>query len=147
MYFQFIINFGQILPFQYCYTDWLTLRLGPISKSKYLSTGFNSDYIIKELDCDPKQLIMFFQFLNYVISLDANFKTTWVGEEFQNPVLCRIVKFRVRDFLNYLNIEYNSYQLDKIKSFFSNIQKSLIQSSSDKYFQSISTIPLLEIVN
>lgn len=145
LYFQFIVSFGQILSFQYSYTDWLTIRLRPISQQKFFSTGFSSDYILKELDCDPKQLIMFLQFLNYVIRLDGNFKTTWVGKEFQKPVLCRIVNFRVRDFLNHLNISYNSYQLDKLRSFFSNLQKGLIQSSSDRLFQSISTIPLIEI--
>lgn len=146
LYFQFIFNFGKVLPLRYSYTDWLTVKLRPIANQKYLPNGFNSDYIMKELDCDPKQLIMFLQFLNYVVKLDANFQTTWVGEELQNPVLCRIVKFKVGDFLSYLNIQNNRYQLNKLRYFFNNIQKGLIQSSSDEYFQSISAIPLLEII-
>ena len=69
-----------------------------------------------------------------------------MGEELKNPVLCRIVKFRVRDFLNYLNIAYNSEQLEKLREFFNNVQKGFIQTSTDKYFQSISTIPVLEVI-
>jgi hypothetical protein len=57
-----------------------------------------------------------------------------------------VVTFQLQDFLRFRNqTNYNNYQLTKTKRFFDELQKGiLIQSFSDRYFQSLVAIPRVE---
>jgi hypothetical protein len=77
--------------------------------------------------------------LNYAQDLD--YKIDSLG-----GVNYRVVTFQLQDFLRFQNqTKYNSYQLIKTKRFFDELQKGiLIQSFTDKYFQSLVAVPLVK---
>lgn len=136
---QFILYFGKLLPLEYSYTDWLVFQLRPIRQQRFDLPSLNSDYINQKININPKSLIKFIQFLNYVQDLDYEIKD-WDG------VCYRKVTFIVRDFIKFQNqTNYNQHQLNSVKLFLDQLQKGvLIQSFSDSYFQSLVAIPRVE---
>lgn len=139
IYSHFIIYFGKLLPLQYSYTDWLVQKLRPIRQQQMSPLTLYSDYIQSEIKTDPIKLIMLIQFINYAQDLD--FQIDSLG-----GINYRVVTFQLQDFLRFQNqANYNHYQLTKTKRFFDELQKGiLIQSFSDKYFQSLVAVPLVK---
>ena len=87
----YLTYFGKLLLLEYCFTDWLVIKLRPSNKQRDLQCGFNSDYIKSEILMDTKSFVMLIQFLNYAQHLD--FEIEYLG-----GVAYRQVTFKVRDF-------------------------------------------------
>ena len=130
----FLLSFGKLLPLNYCYLDWLVIKLRPIRKQTILQYGLNSDYVKSEILMDTKNFVSFLQFLNYAQDLD--FETEYLGSTGY-----RKVKVKLRDFLKFQDpsVKYtNRYRLGKIKEFFHQLQSGLyVTSFSDSKFQSL----------
>ena len=139
---KFFISFGKLLPLHYEYTDWLVFKLRPIRKQQIFQSNLNFDYIKSEILIDTKSFIMFLQFLSYV--QDLKFDTEYLGE----IKYCKFT-FRLRDFLEYQNPHFkstNHYQLQKLKTFFQELQTEvLISSFDDHHFQSLVAIPQVKL--
>lgn len=134
----FILYFGNILPLESSYLDWLVIQLRPIRQQKIPSLSLNSDYIRSEIKSDPLKLIRLLQFINYAQQLD--FETEYLGE-----IRYRVVTFRLQNFLKFQQKSNNQYQLTQTKLFFDEIQTGiLLRSFSDKYFQSLVAVPLVK---
>lgn len=135
---QFILYFGNLLPLQYSYTDWLVSKLRPIRRQKICSSALNSDYIQSELTSDPKKLILFLQFIHY--AKDSDFKVESLGE-----INYRVVTFQLNDFLQLQNQSINSYQFKKAKVFFKELRTDMLLTSfTEKYFQSLVAVPIVK---
>jgi hypothetical protein len=58
----------------------------------------------------------------------------------------RQYKFPLRNFLNYNNLNTNSYQVKKIKSFFDLVKNNfIIESFSDKHYRMLVTVPEVSV--
>ena len=147
---QYISFFGKLLPFQYLYTDWLAEKSRPfrVNLKTYSKPTLCSDYINIESEImvgslEPKKFIMFLKFLKFITSLD--YKTEiFDGDSY------RIIKFRVKDFLDVSHSHYNSqdeyYKMQKIRDFLRDLQQNLFtRCFTDDYFKSLVTIPKLEV--
>lgn len=135
----FFKYFGKLLPLEYSYLDWLVVRLRIFRKQSNLKNNFNSDYIKSEIKTDNTTFITLLQFLNYAQHLD--YETI----ELSPTISYRVVAFRLQDFLQVQNKNINQYQLSKTKTFFENLQKGiLVQSFSNKKFQSLIAVPIVE---
>jgi len=134
----FFISFGKLLPLMYSYTDWLVIKLRPLRKQAFSSTGLKVDYLRSALfqeDPDRYKFCTLLQFLVYAQTL--NYKSDSLGS-----TRYRLVQFRVQDFLKYRKVSSNYYQLKKLIEFFDELQtNSLIKFFSNQKYRSLVTIP------
>lgn len=134
----FLVSFGKLLPLEFSYLDWLTVKLRPIRKQPHFPVAFNSEYIDSEIIMEARSLVSLLQFLKYARSLD--FETDSLGD-----VRYRKVVFQLQDFFKIQNPGSKSmtdYQLKKMKEFFGKIQTGRLQTSfSDGSFQSLAMVP------
>lgn len=145
---QYISYFGKLLPFQYCYTNWLSEKLRPLRYNKkiYGKPFIVNDYMESKTllpSIDPKKFGMFLKFLKFTKNLDYEM------EMFANTSYRRIV-FRVKDFLKVCDSFYNSqneyYKTEKTRQFLVELQQNLlITFFSDSYFKSLLSIPHVEL--
>lgn len=135
---RFLSYFGKILPFKYCYTDWLVVRLRPIRQYKFSGSSLKIHYI-KNMDFttyeNRKNFFTWLQFLVYAQKLD--YKTDSLGS-----TSYRRVSFEVKDFLTYINLSPSYYNLKNLVEFFDNLQyNSLIKFFTNNFYRSLVTIP------
>lgn len=134
----FFISFGKLLPLMYSYKDWLVIKLRPLRKQPFSSTGLKVDYLRSALfqeDPDRYKFCTLLQFLVYAQTL--NYKSDSLGS-----TRYRLVQFRVQDFLKYRKVSSNYYQLKKLIEFFDELQtNSLIKFFSNQKYRSLVTIP------
>ena len=140
----FLLYFGKKLPLNSNYTQWLIKRVRPFRNNYRTTLQFKTDYInLSQLNSrqDEKDVVTFLKFLIFVKDLDFQ-------KEFLGKTSYRCVFFKVSDFLEFLepNRPRSSYQLNKLKLFINNLQKNfVIQKFSDRYFQSLVSVPQVEI--
>lgn len=140
----FLHYFGTKLPLNSKYTQWLLIRLRPF-RNYYNSKSFlpiKTDYInLNQIDYqqDTNNVLTFLRFLIFVRDLDYK-------NEFLGNTAYRCVFFELKDFLSFMNLPLNSYQFKKLKVFINNLQKNfIIEKFSDQYFQSLVSVPKVEI--
>ena len=137
----FFTYFGNLLPLQHVFLDWLVVTLRPNRKTNKLQFGLNSDYLESNIETNPKHLVQFIQFLNYAQNLDYTL-TDWDG------VCYRKVTFIVRSFMNFKDPSIsptNRYQLKETKRFFRILLTgAIIDSFQDKTFRTLIAIPRIE---
>jgi hypothetical protein len=125
------------------HVDWLIIRIRsyqyrntlqsePIIPSHYLN---QMDF---KLIQEKQHLITLLRLLAFVKKLE--YITKSLTSEF------RQYKFPLRNFLNYNNLNTNSYQVKKIKSFFDLVKNNfIIESFSDKHYRMLVTVPEVSV--
>jgi hypothetical protein len=74
-----LLYYGKLLPLNYCFGDWLVVKLRPITQKMSSLYTLNSDYLVSRLVIfnEPSNLINLLQFLGFVKYY--NFKTSLLG--------------------------------------------------------------------
>lgn len=128
---------------QSSHIDWLVTRLRPYQSRNTFSSELvlHSDYLTQidyKLLKEKQHLIILLRLLAYVKRLN------YVTKSLKSPF--RQYKFPLRDFLNYNNLNPNSYQVNKLKNFFELVKTNfVIESFSQDHYQMFVTIPEVEI--
>ena len=123
--------------------DWLATRIRPYQYRNpfSLELAIYSDYLNQmdyKLLKEKQHLITLLRLLAYVKKL--KYTTKSLTSEF------RRYRFPLRDFLNYNNQVYNSYQVKKLKSFFDLVKTNfVIESFSNKDYRILVTIPEVSV--
>lgn len=117
---RFLENFAKKLPLNYCYLDWLLVKIRLRRQQKLSTSSLKLDYIQPnslKIANDRKKFFTLLQFLVYAQSLDYEMGSL-------GSIVYRQVFFRVQDFLKYTNESNNYYQLKKLKDFFEELQEN-----------------------
>ena len=140
----FLHYFGKKLPLNSKYTQWLLKRLRPFRNyyNYKSSLPIKTDYInLNQINYqqDTNDVLIFLRFLIFVRDLDYK-------NEFLGNTAYRCVFFELQEFLSFMNLPHNSYQFKKLKIFINSLQKNfIIEKFSDQYFQSLVSVPKVEI--
>lgn len=119
--------------------DWLATRIRPYQyrNAFSLELAIHSDYLNQmdyKLLKEKQHLITLLRLLAYVKKLKYTNKR--LTSEF------RQYRFPLRDFLNYNNLNTNSYQVKKLKTFFDLLKTNfVIESFSNSYYRMLVTVP------
>lgn len=119
--------------------DWLATRIRPYQYRNLFSLelAIHSDYLNQidyKLLKEKQHLITLLRLLTYVKKLKYTNKR--LTSEF------RQYRFPLRDFLNYNNLNTNSYQVKKLKTFFDLLKTNfVIESFSNSYYRMLVTVP------
>ena len=149
---EFYKHSKQILPASDCGTQWLVNQSRKNYKPKKISPSFVTTYLNKYLSKDPRErklLWQLFQLISFIHNSKEIHKIskkkillsgTWYYE----------ITFYMQDFLQFIGVKRNTYQVKKIKSFFVNfyeLQKSLpvLTQISENCFRSFIPFPSFEM--
>ena len=131
-----------VIPLRSKYSSWLVSKLRYFRKMPPSSFVLKTDYIEQQhikTKKDEKNLIQFIFFLAYIRKLTH--ETEYLGSTHY-----RCISFKVTDFLQFQNDSYSYYKLKELKNFLYDLQTNLIiQKFSDTYFQSLVSVPKVEI--
>lgn len=130
-------SFGLFSRFkQPSHLDWLFTRIRPY-QFRQSSLEFSTHYINQidySLVKQKQHLITLLRLLTYLKKI--NYSTKRLRSQF------RCYKFRFSDFLKYNNQHPNSYQVNKLKTFFELVKQNfVIESFSDHDYRMLVTIP------
>jgi hypothetical protein len=121
-----------------CYTDWLSIVSRELRR-EYDTPKLMTTYLTKfDGQEEEHNIIMFLQFMSYI---------SWIREleNTKRDKMFYLLTFRVKDFLDFIGMDYSQYRLEKVLKFFKSFQmlKPFLKNFPNGSFRSSSVMPYL----
>ena len=141
--FQFFLFTGQFEIEKSCYTDWVLENFRKLRILRMPENVLVSTYLTNKLwnTVEEKELLYkLFQLLSYIRHLEYSF--SWIVDQEY-----RVVSFKLRDFLEFIDSKNNHYQVIKFGKFLNFLQSlpPMLSVISEDCFKSTNIFPYIKV--